>query len=59
MVGSSLIIILYSIYIGKGLDYELVHKNDHAGEINRRIAKELLYLALFTFYNYLEHNVGK
>lgn len=53
------IIILYSIYIGKGLDYELVHKNDHAEEINRRIAKELLYLALFTFYNYLEHNVVK
>jgi hypothetical protein len=53
------IIILYSIYIGEGLDYELVHKNDHADEINRRVAKELLYLALFTFYNYLEHNVVK
>jgi len=53
------VIILYSIYTGKGLDYELVHKNDHAKEINRRIAKELLYLALFTFYNYLEHNVVK
>jgi len=47
-------------YTKQGLDYDLSHKHfGEVGIINRKIAKELLYLALFTFYNYLEHVVFK
>ena len=53
----NMILTLYSIYTKQGMDYLSIHKKDGAEEINRRIAKELLYLALFTFYKYLEHNV--
>lgn len=56
----SIILFLYSIYTKQGLDYDLSHKHfGEVGKINRKIAKELLYLALFTFYNYLEHVVFK
>jgi len=54
------ILILYSIYTKSGLDYYISHKKyGNVEEINRKIAKELLYLGLFTFYNYLEHNIFK
>jgi hypothetical protein len=54
------ILILYSIYTKSGLDYYITHKKyGNVEEINRKIAKELLYLGLFTFYNYLEHNIFK
>ena len=55
----NVILVLYSIYTKSGLDYYLIHKDNDAELINRKIAKELLYLALFTFYNYLEHVVFK
>jgi len=53
------ILILFSIYRKKGLDFNLSHKGDKAEDINRKIAKELLYLGLFTFFNYLEFTVFK
>ena len=55
----NIILVLYSIYTKSGLDYHLIHKDKDAEFINRKIAKELLYLALFTFYNYLEHVLFK
>jgi len=53
------ILILFSIYRKKGLDFNLSHKLDKAEDINRKIAKELLYLGIFTFFNYLEFTVFK
>jgi hypothetical protein len=55
----NVVLVLYSIYTKSGLDYHLIHKDNDAELINRKIAKELLYLALFTFYNYLEHVLFK